>query len=55
MLKASINADSGGRAGLQQFAGAATLMYYTADEDKEVRDASKEKRKQDFQQFSKFP
>ena len=35
MLKASFNADTDGLAGLQQFAGDATLMYYTTDEAKE--------------------
>ena len=43
-------------AGLQQFAGDATLMYYTIDEAKEGRDAfQKKKRKPNFKQFPKFP
>ena len=54
-LKASFNADTDGLAGLQQFAGDATLLYYTTDEAKEGRDAIKEKRKPDFKQFPKFP
>lgn len=54
-LKASFNADTDGLAGLQQLAGDATLLYYTTDEAKEGRDAYKEKRKPDFQQFPKFP
>ncbi|GAB2024090.1 1,4-dihydroxy-2-naphthoyl-CoA synthase [Lactovum odontotermitis] len=55
MLKASFNAATDGLAGLQQFAGDATLMFYTSDEAKEGRDAFVEKRQPDFQQFPKFP
>lgn len=54
-LKASFNAATDGLAGLQQFAGDATLLYYTTEEAKEGRDAFKEKREPDFTQFPKFP
>lgn len=54
-LKASLNADTDGLAGLQQLAGDATLLYYTSEEAKEGRDAYLEKRKPDFEQFPKFP
>ena len=54
-VKAAMNADTDGLAGLQQLAGDATLLYYTTDEAKEGRDAFKEKRKPDFGQFPRFP
>ncbi|SDJ63429.1 1,4-dihydroxy-2-naphthoyl-CoA synthase [Salimicrobium halophilum] len=54
-LKASFNADTDGLAGLQQMGGDATLLYYTTEEAKEGRDAFKEKRKPDFDQFPRFP
>lgn len=55
LLKAGMNADTDGLAGLQQMAGDATLLYYTTDEAKEGREAFKEKRKPDFDQFPRFP
>jgi naphthoate synthase len=54
-VKAAMNADTDGLAGLQQLAGDATLLYYTTDEAKEGRDAFKEKRQPDFGQFPRFP
>ena len=41
LMKASLNAATDGFAGLQQLAGDATLLYYTTDEAKEGRDASR--------------
>lgn len=54
-LKAAMNADTDGLAGLQQMAGDATLLYYTTEEAKEGRDAFKEKRDPDFGKFPRFP
>lgn len=54
-MKASFNAATDGLAGLQQFGGDATLLYYTTDEAKEGRDAFKEHRDPDFGQFPVFP
>lgn len=55
MIKASMNADTDGLAGIQQLAGDATLLYYTMEEAQEGRDSFKEKREPDFDQFPKFP
>lgn len=55
LLKAGMNADTDGLAGIQQMAGDATLLYYTTEEAKEGREAFKEKRKPDFGQFPRFP
>lgn len=54
-LKASFNAHMDGAAGLQQFAGDATLLYYLTDEAKEGKNAFLEGRKPDFGKFPRFP
>lgn len=54
-MKAAINADADGAAGLQQLAGDATLLYYLTEEAKEGRNAFVEKRKPDFSRFPRFP
>ncbi|MFM8698129.1 MAG: 1,4-dihydroxy-2-naphthoyl-CoA synthase, partial [Phycisphaerales bacterium] len=44
-LKAALNADCDGQAGLQELAGIATMLYYMSDEAKEGRDAQLAKRR----------
>jgi len=54
-LKASLNADCDGQAGLQELAGNATLMYYMTEEAQEGRSAFLEKRAPDFSKFARRP
>jgi naphthoate synthase len=54
-LKAALNADCDGQAGLQELAGNATLLYYMTEEAQEGRNAFLEKRKPDFSKFPRFP
>lgn len=51
MLKGALNAVTDGAAGMQQFAGDATLLYYMSEEAQEGRDAFREKRRPDFARF----
>ena len=55
LLKAGLNADSDGLAGVQQLAGDATLLFYMTEEAQEGRDAYKAKRAPDFSRFPKRP
>ena len=55
LLKASLNADCDGQAGLQVLAGDATLLYYMTEEAKEGRNAFVEQRKPDFSRFPRLP
>src|SRR5256885_1438542 len=54
-IKGAFNAATEGLAGLQQFAGDATLLYYLTDEAKEGKNAFLEKRRPDFSRFPRFP
>jgi naphthoate synthase len=55
MLKGAMNAVTDGAAGMQQFAGDATMLYYMSEEAQEGRDAYKEKRTPDFARFPRRP
>ena len=54
-LKAALNADCDGQAGLQELAGNATMLYYMTEEGQEGRNAFVEKRKPDFSKFPRRP
>ncbi len=54
-LKAALNADCDGQAGLQELAGNATLLYYMTDEGREGKNAFLEKRRPDFTRFKRLP
>ena len=55
MIKAGLNAELDGQAGIQELAGDATMLYYTMDEAQEGGKAFLEKRKPNFDQYPYFP
>ncbi|MFI5067312.1 MAG: 1,4-dihydroxy-2-naphthoyl-CoA synthase [Streptosporangiales bacterium] len=55
MLKGALNAVTDGAAGMQQFAGDATLLYYLSEEAQEGRNAFREKRQPEFGRFPRRP
>ncbi len=55
MIKAGLNAELDGQAGIQQLAGDATMLYYMLDEAHEGGQAFLEKRKPDFKKYPKLP
>lgn len=55
MIKAGLNAELDGQAGIQELAGDATLLYYLTDEAQEGKNAFLEKRSPNFKQYPKFP
>jgi naphthoate synthase len=54
-LKAALNADCDGQAGLQELAGNATLLFYMTQEGQEGRNAFLEKRRPEFGKFKRHP
>ena len=55
MIKAGLNAELDGQAGIQQLAGDATMLYYMLDEAREGGQAFLEKRKPNFKKYPKLP
>ena len=55
MIKAGLNAELDGQAGIQELAGNSTMLYYMTDEAQEGKNAFLEKREPDFKKFPKFP
>lgn len=54
-LKAALNADCDGQAGIQELAGNATLLFYMTAEAQEGKQAFLEKRKPNFRKYPKLP
>ena len=54
-LKSALNADCDGQAGLQELDGNATMLFYMSEEGQEGRNAYLEKRKPDFNKFTRYP
>lgn len=55
LIKAGLNAELDGQAGIQELAGDATMLYYLCDEAHEGSHAFLEKRKPDFSKYPKIP
>jgi len=54
-IKAAMNADEDGQAGLMDLAGNATSLFYQTAEGQEGRNAFNEKRKPDFSKYPRNP
>lgn len=55
LIKAGLNAELDGQAGIQELAGDATMLYYNMDEAQEGGKAFLEKRKPNFDQYPYLP
>lgn len=54
-IKAGLNAELDGQAGVQELAGNATMLFYMTEEGQEGKRAFLEKRKPDFSKFPRVP
>lgn len=54
-LKAALNADCDGQAGLQELAGCATMLFYMSEEGQEGKNAFLEKRKPKYRHWKRLP
>jgi naphthoate synthase len=54
-IKAAMNADEDGQAGLMDLAGNATALFYQTEEGQEGKNAFLEKRKPDFSRYPRNP
>ncbi len=54
-IKAAMNADEDGQAGVMELAGNATSLFYMSEEGQEGRNAYLEKRSPDFSKFPRNP
>ena len=55
LIKAGLNAELDGQAGIQELAGDATMLYYCLDEAHEGGKAGRDERKPDFKKYPKLP
>ena len=55
LIKAGLNAELDGQAGIQELAGDSTMLYYMLDEAQEGGRAFLEKRKPNFKKYPKLP
>ncbi len=55
MIKAGLNAELDGQAGIQELAGNSTMLYYMTDEAQEGKNAFLEKRDPDFKKYPRLP
>ncbi|MDP1622468.1 MAG: 1,4-dihydroxy-2-naphthoyl-CoA synthase [Bacteroidales bacterium] len=55
MIKAGLNAELDGQAGIQELAGNATMLYYMTEEAQEGKNAFLEKREPEFKKYQQLP
>lgn len=55
MIKAGLNAELDGQAGIQELAGNSTMLFYMTDEAQEGKKAFLEKRPPDYSKFPRLP